>query len=209
MLDAGEAEAAPPQEQEQEQEQPQQEPQQQEEEGTAAAMDEEVPNGGGGDGAAAAAAAAAAGAAAAAPAAASGVVREAQAFLERLALSCENRAVPAEGERAEVSQWLFQRLGISEEAIHPSLTRSVPHIDPSIYHTATARRVGQRVGRAHDGRRGVAPLPRAPPPPRRRARCVPACLPACLPACMHACMHAWLVVVGLIPWSVVAVMWSA
>lgn len=32
------------------------------------------------------------------------VVREAQAFLERLALSCENRAVPAEGERAEVRE---------------------------------------------------------------------------------------------------------
>ena len=34
------------------------------------------------------------------------VVREAQAYLERLAMSCENRAVPTDGERAEVRGWV-------------------------------------------------------------------------------------------------------
>lgn len=56
-----------------------------------------------------------------APAAvASAVVREAQAFFEKLALHLENRAVPAEGERAEVRRfglvsrevaWMRRRIG--------------------------------------------------------------------------------------------------
>jgi hypothetical protein len=94
-MDVVEAEAPPPPPREQ------QEQEQQEQAQAPVAMEEEAAaTNHNGDAATATAAPAAA---AAAASGASGVVREAQAFLERLALSCENRAVPAEGERAEVS----------------------------------------------------------------------------------------------------------